>query len=431
MFRRRRNRLEPGSCYRSSRVGGLCLMIREAPLPVASRLAQAHRNQLACEKNRSYHCKIAKEEQMNQPKHPKPELTASILERFLKAQDRLVYQTADLSLGSLSSMTTVGATGRTAIDLAPDFQRRKRWPVEKQSALIESFLLNVPVPPIYLAEDAYGQYSVVDGKQRLTAIHAFMVGGLRLKSLESFQQIEGLTFAELPEDLRNALVIRPYVRVVTLLKQSDPNLKFEVFTRLNRGGEPMLPQELRKVAYRGAFSDMIFEVAEAPFLKERLKIVSESSSAYVRMDDAEYVLRYFALTESWDSFSGSLRDELDECMVRNAKSSVDEVAVKRVDFLSALQACQKIWGNVAFQRHTGAGWRDQLLAGMYDAQMVAVSLLEPLQLQRVIDNREDAVQLTADLFREPEFDRAVRQGTNTPSFVRHRVDAIHGLLLSI
>jgi hypothetical protein len=380
---------------------------------------------------KSYYVAINTEEKMSNPHPPSAEQHANILARFLKAQDRLVYQTADLSLGSLSSMTTVGTNGKTAIDLAPDFQRRKRWSSVKQSALIESFLMNVPVPPIYLAEDTYGQYSVVDGKQRLTAIHAFMVGGLRLKSLESFGEIDGLTFSELPEDLRNALTIRPYVRVVTLLKQSDPTLKFEVFTRLNRGGEPMLPQELRKVAYRGPFSDMIFEVAEEPFLKERLKIFSEDSSAYVRMDDAEYVLRYFALSESWDSFSGSLRDELDECMVRNAKSSIEEVEAKRIDFLAALQACQLIWGAVAFQRHAGTDWRDQLLAGMYDAEMIAVSLLDSAQLQRVIDHAEDAIRLTADLFREPEFDRAVRQGTNTPSFVRYRVDAVYGLLLSI
>jgi len=364
-------------------------------------------------------------------KYVSDERIAAITEKFLKAQDRLVYQTADLSLESLSGMTAIGSRGKAAIDLAPDFQRRKRWSPEKQSALIESFLMNVPVPPIYLAEDAYGQYSVVDGKQRLTAIHAFMVGGLRLKSLENFDELEGLAFEDLPEDLSNALSIRPYVRVVTLLKQSDPNLKFEVFTRLNRGGEPMLPQELRKVAYRGAFSDMIFEVSESPFLKQRLKIITDSSSAYVQMDDAEYVLRYFSLMESWQSFSGSLRDELDRCMVRNAKLTAAEVGALKQQFVSALDACEKIWGDYAFQRHTGTGWRDQLLAGMYDAEMIAVSQLDTVQLDKAIQNRDAVIDLTAALFDESDFDRAVRQGTNTPSFVRLRINAVHNLLNSI
>ena len=214
-----------------------------------------------------------------------------VLARFLKAQDRLVYQAADLSLGSLAGMTTKDGAGKSAINLEPDFQRRKRWNAEKQSALIESFLLNIPVPPIYLAEDEYGQYSVVDGKQRLTAIQAFMMEEMKLQGLESFTEIEGWKFGDLPDDMQNALRIRPYVRVVTLLKQSDPMLKFEVFTRLNKGGEQMLPQELRKVAYRGSFSDLVFELAETPFLKKQLKIQSENSPAYVRMEDAEFVLQ--------------------------------------------------------------------------------------------------------------------------------------------
>ena len=127
---------------------------------------------------------------------PKPSKTdkkhyaeTEILHRFLKAQDRLIYQTADLSLSSLAGMLKPNANGKTSIDLAPDFQRRKRWTKEKQSALIESFLMNVPVPPLYLAEDAYGQYSVVDGKQRLTAVYAFMSGNLALSELETFNEI--------------------------------------------------------------------------------------------------------------------------------------------------------------------------------------------------------------------------------------------------
>lgn len=353
---------------------------------------------------------------------------SAIISKFLKAQDRLVYQTADLSLSSLSGMASVGPRGKSAIDLEPDFQRRKRWSPEKQSALIESFLMNVPVPPIYLAEDAFGQYSVVDGKQRLTAIHAFMSNSLSLKGLDTFKEIDGLFFDDLPEDLQNALTIRPYVRVVTLLKQSDPNLKFEVFTRLNRGGEPMLAQELRKVAYRGPFSDMIFDLSSSEFLKDRLKITSETSSAYMHMDDAEYVLRYFALLESWQTFSGALREELDRCMVRNSKLSEPEAAALGEKFSTALEACRKIWGQRAFQRHTGSGWRDQFLAGMYDAEMIAVSQLTPQELAKAEAASATVIDSTAALFALPEFEKAVRQGTNTPSFVRKRINILLDLL---
>lgn len=354
-----------------------------------------------------------------------------IIKRFLGAQDSLVYQTADLSLGSLAGMMVPGPNGSPAIDLDPDFQRRHRWPAEKQSALIESFLLNVPVPPIYLAEDEYGQYSVVDGKQRLTAIKAFMSEGLNLRKLEKFKEVDGMKLADLPDPLRNSLQIRPYVRVVTLLKQSDPTLKFEVFTRLNRGGEPMLPQELRKVAYRGPLSDLIFSLAGSPFLKKQLKITSDNSPAFRNMEDAEYVLRYFALRGSWKTFSGSLRDELDNYMITGQHMKPAALKARKQEFTEALSACQSIWKEHAFQRHTGAAWRAQFLAGMYDAEMLAVSELTGPELANAVKKSTAAVKQTAGLFKNAEFEKSVRQGTNTPSFVRNRVSAVLHLLRSL
>ena len=312
------------------------------------------------------------------------------------------------------------------------------FPVEYQTELVIVYdvaalcrAYNVPVPPIYLAEDEYGKYSVVDGKQRLTAIRAFMVENLKLRALEKFTELENMSFENLPETLQNALKIRPYVRVVTLLKQSDPSLKFEVFTRLNRGGEPMLAQELRTGAYRGSLSDLVFSLSEAPFLREQLKITSDQSPAYKNMEDAEYVLRYFAIKDSWQTFSGSLRTELDAYMSNNRHMKPAAIKTHREQFERSLGACQKIWQEHAFRRHTGTGWRAQFLAGMYDAEMLAVSQLTKPQLAKAIVKSAAAVQGTAKLFDKPEFEKSVRQGTNTPSFVRNRVNSIIDLLHSL
>ena len=92
-----------------------------------------------------------------------------------------------------------------AIDIQPQYQRRARWSNEKRSALIESFLLNIPVQPIYLAEDDYGVYSVIDGKQRITAIRDFMRDDFALTKLEDFVDLVGRRFSQLPRELSNAL----------------------------------------------------------------------------------------------------------------------------------------------------------------------------------------------------------------------------------
>jgi hypothetical protein len=360
---------------------------------------------------------------------PEPQQLKLIVDRFEKAQDRLVLQQADLALESLAAMVDA-----KAVDTQPHYQRRDRWDPEKRSALIESFLLNIPVPPIYLAEDDFGTYSVIDGKQRLTAIRDFMRNELVLSKLDTFKQLEGLTFAELPPELRNALQIRPYLRVVTLLKQSDPELKYDVFERLNTGGETLNAQEIRNVAFQGPLNDLIYgELCNAEFLLKQLKIgePKQKSPAYRKMQDAEYVLRYLTLNASWQSFSGDFARSMDGFMDHFQKASPSELKAFRDSFIHALTWAEKLWGDHAFNRPAGTGWRDQTLAGMFDAEMLAVSLLTKNDLGRLEGKGNAVLKATRQLFDDPYFDQAVRVGTNTPTRVRYRIETMTETLSTI
>ncbi len=107
------------------------------------------------------------------------ESQSRLLRVFEESQTELVLQATDLSLRVLAEMVASGA-----IDLRPQFQRRDRWDARTQSALIESFVLNIPVPPVYLAEDSLGTFSVIDGKQRISAISVFLSGDLMLRGLD-------------------------------------------------------------------------------------------------------------------------------------------------------------------------------------------------------------------------------------------------------
>ncbi len=347
--------------------------------------------------------------------------------RFKKAQDSLVLQSSDLSLATLADMIE-----SKAIDIEPEYQRRERWNVHKQSALIESFILNVPIPPVYLAEDDYGNYSVIDGKQRLTAIYLFLRKDLSLAPLSRFKELTGAKFQDLPKSIMNALNIRPYVRVVTLLKQSDPEIKYEVFTRLNTGGEPLLPQEIRNVAYRGKLNDLVFELAENPFLKQQLKITDNSAKAYREMMDAEYVLRFFTLSEYWENFSGKMRFSMDMFMYAHQHEKSPYINRLRDKFNTSLKFCASIWGTNAFKRFNEGQWRNLVLAGMYDAQMISASLLTIKQRQRAVTQRKQVVKLTIDLLRDnSEFENAVRQFTSNPDRIVSRIKTLTNMLKSV
>ncbi|MEU4562363.1 DUF262 domain-containing protein [Actinoplanes sp. NPDC023936] len=342
---------------------------------------------------------------------------ADVVRRFESAQDALVLQASDLSLETIASMVDT-----EAIDVRPQFQRRERWDGAKQSALIESFLLNIPVPPVYLAEDDFGRYSVIDGKQRITAINEFMRNRLSLNFLNRFDELNGYRFRDLPPSLKNALLVRPYIRAVTLLRQSDPATKYEVFHRLNSGGQPLNAQEIRNVIYRGPLNDLLMELADNSFLRRQLKIRDTRAPAYRTMQDVEYVLRFFTLRESWEHFSGDFRLSMDVYMSENREPAAGRLSFLEASFKQAIDACARLWGDNAFKRPDRDSWRDQTLAGMYDSQMVAVTLLGNQAVKKLEKKPGRADSVVRKLFEEDaDFEDAVRVATNTPSKVAYRI----------
>lgn len=341
---------------------------------------------------------------------------ADLLRRWRQAQDDLVLQYNDLGLSTLANMVS-----SETIDVAPVFQRRDRWNTKKQAALIESFLINLPIPPIYLAEEAGGSFSVIDGRQRLTAIKMFFEDNLVLNQLDELPELNGFRYSSLPRELQSTLGMRP-LRSVTLMRQTDPELKYLVFHRLNSAGDVLNSQEIRNVIYRGPLNDTLHELANDHFLRQQLKIDSDLSSAYRKMLDIEFVLRFLTLTETWGEFSGDLALSMDEFMARNQNASREKISDLSQSFHSAIDACESIWAEHAFHRPDGDGWRDQALAGLYDAEMIAVSLLSDDEVAALSDRANEAVMVTRALFQEPEFDKSVRTGTNTPGRIRYRIE---------
>jgi len=147
------------------------------------------------------------------------------------------------------------------------------------------------------------------------------------------------------------------------------------------------------------------------------------------MADAEYVLRFFTLHDRWESFSGDLRRSLDVYMKENRTASGQTLATLRRLFNRTLNGCENVWGEAAFKRPVENGWRDQMLAGMYDAQMLSISFLSRTQVGTLVSRATQILEATQNLFLEDtEFEEAVRRATNTPSRIRYRVRRMIELL---
>jgi hypothetical protein len=341
-----------------------------------------------------------------------------------EAQDSLVLQSADFSLATLHQMVS-----SKQIDIAPEYQRRERWDKQKQAELIESFLLNMPVPPIYLAEESIGRYSVIDGKQRLTAISAFMDDQLRLDSLRTFSKLNGTTSEDLPDGVRTGLAVRP-LRVVTVLRQSSEELKYEVFRRLNESAVPLNPQEIRNVLFRGPLNEKILKLSSNEFLKKQWKITL-SSEKYKQMDDVELVLRFLTLRHVWKKFPGDYRYAMDTFMRDHRAAKKAEIREFGEAFETSIARCEQLWGEHAFHRPEGDGWRKQSLAGLYDAQMLGADALTKSEATVLAGRSNAVVKATRDLFKSSDFDKAVREATNTPARVRLRVQELTNMLRAL
>ena len=240
-----------------------------------------------------------------------------------------------------------------------------------------------------------------------------------------------MKFQQLPRQLQNALTIRPYLRVVTLLKQTNPDLKYEVFTRLNTGGEPLLAQEIRNAIFRGPLNDLMYDLSQEKFLRQQLKIKSEKEAAFKEMQDVESVLRFLCVSETWDKFSGDMRRTLDEFMGINKGASKSRILNFRNKFKTALGRCEKLWGNHAFRRYAQNDYRDQFLAAIFDAEMVAVSELTEAQFHSILSAKATLAKNMKTLFTDDKFENAVRVSTNTPSKLVYRIQAVKNLLNSL
>jgi hypothetical protein len=232
----------------------------------------------------------------------------------------------DMTVRQLVDMVAGGE-----IEIAPDYQRRFIWDTERESELVESIYLGIPVPSLYMAANSDGTWEVVDGVQRLSTLTHFCAEAknlstigrehpLELQSLKKLTTLNGMTFAALPKALQLNFQLRP-VRVTTLNDKSDFGVRYDLFERLNTGGVKLHAQEIRNCVFRGEFRNLLKNLSDdANFLKVvKLPDNEQQSASY-----EECVLRFFAFIENYQSFDHSVVDFLNDYMISKSKKGPNQ-----------------------------------------------------------------------------------------------------------
>ncbi|HUN59057.1 MAG TPA: DUF262 domain-containing protein, partial [Candidatus Binataceae bacterium] len=252
-------------------------------------------------------------------------ITSSVplIESIAATLKKVSTQALDLSFNELLDMKESGE-----LNITPDYQRLFRWSEGQRSRFVESLLLEMPVPPIFVIEEEEGRYQLIDGLQRissylhlrgkLTAPHLDLPVApgefLTLSDCDIVPALNGLTFNDFPAALQIRLK-RAFIRVEVVRKETDPRFKYHMFKRLNTGGELLSEQQLRNCTIRllnSEFPDFLIRMSEVEDFKECTSGMTQARrlSAF----DQELVLRFFALKNRRDQFKHEVSDFLTEYM---------------------------------------------------------------------------------------------------------------------
>jgi hypothetical protein len=356
-------------------------------------------------------------------------------QKYADSQIRIVRSSLDFTLHTLVS----SIQDKSYINLSPGYQRRARWDRRKKSLLIESFLMNVPIPPLFLFEKDYNQYEIMDGRQRLEAISEFLDNKYALYGMEFWPELQGKRFSELPGTIQRGLLRRTINAVVLLAETSRSDDAFDIrmilFRRLNTGGVRLNPQELRNALYPGQFNKALHELSREDLFTTVWKIPKKTPKEeeepsgelqrnilYRSMMDCELVLRFFAIRDAVAGKSkGSLRQIFDRTMQRHTSDTDGQIAQLKSEFLDTLGRVTQALGTDFHLLPDNQPSRP-----LYDAILVAAESLPMLDLQTSAPSIR--ARLTAALADPIKYDVLVGRG-NTLDSIKDRVQLATSILV--
>ncbi len=314
------------------------------------------------------------------------------------------------------------------IDLNPDFQRNAGiWDNTRQSRLIESLLLRIPLPVFYMAADRDNKWQVVDGLQRLYSIKSFVLDKkLKLRGMEYLSQFERNAYDDLPRDMRRR-IDETQLAFHVIDAGTPPEVMFNVFKRVNTGGKPLTPQEIRHALNPGSARDLVNELAESAEFRR----ATDESVSPRRMADRECVLRFVAFyCQDLNSYNGNLDAFLAKAM-KNINADMDESAKEemRQAFFRSMRLARELFGNNAFRKpRARSGGRSVINKPLFECLSVALAQVPELDEEALIERRTSLANRFDDLMTDRVFHDSISIGTQTIEQVRTRFNRVKRII---
>ena len=358
---------------------------------------------------------------------------ADIVEQIDQRIGEVRTESLDLSFGEI-----VNLHAQEELIIHPECQRLFRWSDEQKSRLVESVLLELPIPQIFVIENENGVLELIDGLQRVSTIIQFMdadklaLTPLTLQGCDLIEGLNGLKFHDFPLSLRLRLK-RSSVRTIVIKRQSKSFLRYEMFKRLNTGGSALAPQEIRNCSARmlGDGGNKFYSFLQNCAQFEPFKICTEtiSQTDLEKKGDEELVLRFFTLKNAKYLFRGSVLDWLDDYM--------ESVLLERMKFdydkeLEAFQSLFKylaeVLGAGAFVKYRGSSPIGALAPAYYEVVTMGVFRVFPMVTGSDPKKVRDAIiaAVQAD-----EFCGYTGPGANTREKLEGRVETIHKVVSAV
>ena len=306
------------------------------------------------------------------------------------------------------------------IDLAPVFQRKKDlWDDERQSRLIESLMLRIPIPGFYFDTVREDEWKVIDGLQRLSAFQNYLVGEpkddsgsdvlvkRKFTGLQYLKDFNGKTFDQLPRQYIRRIK-EASVTVYGVQKGTPDNVVYNIFQRINTGGLKLEDQEIRNAMYHGKASELAERLAE----DESFLAATQYSVPSERMLDQEYVIRFMAFTEL--DFSTEYNGDIDGFLINTMKkvNEYTEEDLERIkaSFVKTMKYCHRILGKNAFRTIGKDGRRGRINKALFEVFSVCFSELDEKQIRKIEIKKDNFLEAYAALFDDNSFRSALRSG---------------------